>query len=280
MKYQFSILIAAGFVFLAPLTALGEAEVTGFGVKWNVNHCGGSNLPYATLTLASFLNEIDNYGYYTQIVSNKNAQVDDYDWIDEDEGGNDKHDPYGTDFADVIFFIGHGLHNFSTHVSRLSMGDEGGQCEVALGDEVILGDRDANVLLMYSSVCMQYEAWTSGPLASLDGGGSGGELAYANGMHGSPLAGSELIDQISDYVYAAEDSGIGPAWLSTFYDDNSPTEETEDCPVSIVWAESQATADERWYNGGLADFGTTGTHTYSVYYYLSGCEPYFGSQLP
>ena len=106
---------------------------------------------------------------YNQIKTNFNTQVDARDWVDSRarSWGKDYVDPYGTDFADVAMYTGHGgrvcNQNGNKYYSTISMGDNNGDedtyCSVSTND-MSFGNggsgEETKIALLYACQSMHY----------------------------------------------------------------------------------------------------------------------------
>jgi hypothetical protein len=139
-----------------------------------------------------------------------------------------------------------------------------------------LGDVDTNTLVLFASVALQKCAFDNSLFWDLDGGNSGAQLGVVNGFHGSPDGANDEHVSMGDYAYFAKANGVGSDWFDIFFEEDGAE---DDCPVSLVYGSSGAVRDEAWVDGGLADFHSTGSHTGLTYYFIDGCNPYYGPEL-
>lgn len=277
--------IRLGFAIglLLPAVA-GEGHADREGATFGVDDygsgdlCEGIPLDYPTSQESAFYQEISLYAgahAFDVIERNQNGMVDGRDFIDKSLGGQDHLSPRGTDWADVVMFSGHGGKYYCS-ATALKMGDDSNSCEPYLTSEIQLGGVDTGTLVMDASNCLEKCVWDWGGFDTLDQGGSGTELAVANGYHGSPGDDLQGVQEIGDFAYYAKMDGLGDDWVDIMF-----TEGTyDDCAVTIVYADNASEADDAFYYAGLADQHSTGNHDYQKYWYISGCAPKNGATLP
>lgn len=120
---------------------------------------------------------------YSKVKLNQNKAVDGRDWQD---ALKDHVDPYGTDWADVVFYSGHGGRSCSQDWSRIWMGDynSGERCGVYTDDiEFAEGGsgEEANVMILAACQTMHRCVWQGGGYRHIDGGNSGTQFTTYNG---------------------------------------------------------------------------------------------------
>jgi hypothetical protein len=158
------------------------------------------------------------------------------------------------------------------------MGDSDDVCSVGIHTQIRLGDRDANVICMDASVCLNYDAWVVTGFQNLDFNDVGSQLAVANGYHGSPRDDQHGVQEIGDFAYYARVDGLGDDWVDIMYTYRSGSND-DDCAVTVVFAQNVAEANDAYDYSGLTDFHSTGSHLGPYYYSISGCDPSSGAPL-
>lgn len=289
--------------------AVADYEAALFGVG-NSTPCADGSLQYADDAVGSFRDSLTSlFGPdYDQIVENLNTAVDPRDWIDSSvwitgtSYGQDHVDPYGTDFADVVFIYTHGGRTCSpAYQSAIVMGDsypETNQCYITLtrdysttpysGGQIKLGDVDTNALLIFGCGVLQW-CMHKKPLAlqqppsflDLDGGDTGTQLSLVNGFHGIANVGFWMANDLDSYGNDSHENGLGDNWIDHFTDINSGSND-DNCAVSIEFNDGSTTYRGDMYQyGGLFDFLSTGpTHGNETYWRIVGCDPDEGDPLP
>ncbi|MBL4689578.1 MAG: hypothetical protein JKY37_33630 [Nannocystaceae bacterium] len=270
------------YFYLLPADSHAAYESVAHGVitYQGPGTCNSSNLTYATYDAMAWDAAIVSYNSAYQSANAwkwLDAQVDGADFWDAGFFyGADETNHYGTDWADVIFFSGHGGHNGcagSTRWTYLVMGDSnGGACNVVLGstsNKVILGapgaSSDANYLMMHASVALRYPCAASGNIIyEIDGGGSGAELTLINGLHNSPLDELDNSSEVDDYLFYTEFNAVGDCWGDIM---SMRADDVYECSVSSVTSSSASTADNLFFYGGMSDFKDTGSHNQHWYYF-------------
>jgi hypothetical protein len=144
-----------------------DTESVSFGVNQDgiSGYCGGEDLDYQHLNAQAFMAATrDHAGYDAHIVWTGLAT----DWEDFVEGYGDEDWPYGTDWADVVFFGGHGAAHCPGSGARhgiLVPGDAGpsNSCTIRLGGSTTNvkfaaggANSDTNFLMMHSSESLKF----------------------------------------------------------------------------------------------------------------------------
>jgi hypothetical protein len=200
--------------------------------------------------------------------------------------GVDNDDPYGTDFADVIFFSGHsGASCTGTPRVWITPGDNADGCTIyvahatAASRHATFGGAtagsDADAFVTFGCNTTQYCAFTG---AAYDGM-SQGQFNIVNGFHGDVAEVSGYQSDLSSYSNAAEFNDIGEAWLDWMYDPDVGGG-ADNCPSSIVFGANSSETDDFYANAGWFDFHDNGARTTNNFYRLCGCDPIDGPALP
>lgn len=210
----------------------------------------------------------------------QNSNVNGRDWLDVSQSGSDDDVQEGTDWADIVMFSGHGSANDPGNCTytRIVMGNDSETCIPTFTNGIRLGTGDADALVVDATQSLQKCVWDNGEFFKLDDGNSGSALSVFNGYHGSPSDDSHGVQEIGDYAYYAKTSGLGEEWLDAMITWNTAPI-TDDCPMSLVFADNEAKAEDAFYDAGLADTISTGTHDEEHIFYFAGCNPALGDEL-
>lgn len=290
-KWHCAAILAVSFATTPSVRAEYETVAHGVANYGGSGECPGDDVWYVCCGFASYLgqwwNSFDSWGYVDNARST-NKEVSKGDWNDS---SSDHVEPSGTDWADAIFYVGHGNRSCAPstnyYVSYITMGDDGGNpvanCNVALGSSmgtnIVLGNggtgEEANILVAKACHAAQLCVWQAGVLNSLRAPGTT-EFNMFNGHHGLGIVSPNDVSEFDTYLDNAESSGIGWLWVIKMTD--MPPIFTDTCGVSIVWAASPADADDHFFDSGFKDFHNTGSG-FTYYYGLDGCDPEDGEEL-
>jgi hypothetical protein len=233
----------------------------------------------------------DGFASYDEIVENQNTTVDGRDFADSGwfAWGADSDATSGTDWADVIFYSGHGSATCDPavgHYSSIVMGEanQGEVCSPRTADRSGSSNghmhfggptpsRDANAFVTFSCKSAHKCVWENGGYSPVDNG----QFNIWNGFHGTVFEVNGYQDDLEDYAEDAEWNDIGDAWLDHMYRWRKPGE--NNCPVAILWGANDGEMDDFYGNAGWYDFHNTGSHGYSNFYYLNNCNPKNGPKL-
>ncbi len=245
--------------------------------------CSGSSLMYPVSDVQSFELALISEGY-NQFVAQYQNSVNVYDFREASmmTDGHDETDPSGSDFADVIFFSGHGSHtcSASAHYSQIWMGSMGDKmdptCDPQLQQEMRLGDAggDANVMILASCESAQRCVFIAGGYSAIHAGTT--EFNVHNGFHGTSWDNLANDGWYGDYATSAEFEGIGDDWVDWLTD--TPWGDDQ-CATSIVWGASSATVTDIFNHGGFKDFHVSALIGVGAFYYMSPCNPGNGEAL-
>lgn len=205
------------------------------------------------------------------------------DWL---AWGDDESSPTGTDWADVIFYSGHGSRTCSSSAwySSIVMGEAdkcsprtayrsggGTQGHLRFGGDT--PGRDANAYVLFTCQSAHKCVWEEGGYSPMDQG----QFNILNGFHGLVWEASGYQDDLKDYGYHAKWNDMGDAWLDDLY--RYRYANSSNCPVAILWGANEAEMDDFFENAGWFDFHNTGSHTQTGFYYLKNCNPRDGDKL-
>lgn len=230
------------------------------------------------------------FAQYDVVEHWKNSAVDGRDLTDASlfAWGADTSSPGGSDWADVVFYSGHGSRTcdqFTGHWSQIVMGDDnaGETCNprtawasgfdghMRLGGNT--ASRDANAYVTFACQTAHLCVWENGGYSPMDQG----QFNIVNGFHGIVWEASGYQDDLEDFANDAEWNDVGDAWLDRMYRWRKSGE--NNCPVAIVWGANEAEIDDFYDDAGWYDFHNTGAHEISGFYYLDGCNPKEGDKL-
>lgn len=278
------------FFLLGARVAHAEWEGATFGVEdYNgTGLCcyGCDDLEFPKNDAAWVRDGLMNIGF-DQVQLNQDGGVDGRDWMDNHVHaiGDDNIDPYGTDFANVVFYSGHGSCSCGpNYYSEIVMGDDnpGEACLPNTKTHIRLangGDNEeTQVMILAACQSMQYCVWQNGGYSSVDAGGSGDRFTTYDGFHGLSYDYSDLQSQLKSYVEDSENNGIGANWVADLTDLNYFSD--DQCATTMIRGSSSSTRDNQYSNGGFQDPKDTGSHTGSTFYYICGCDPDDGEVLP
>lgn len=220
----------------------------------------------------------------------KNQAVDGRDFTDPDvsASGADSTSPNGTDWADVIFYSGHGSRTcdqFTGHWSSIVMGDrnDGETCSPrtawASGFDGHMrfggatASRDANALVTFACQTAHKCVWENGGYSPMQRE----RFDVLNGFHGIVWEVSGYQGDLEDFANDAEWNDVGDAWIDRMYRWRKSGE--NNCPVAIIWGENEDEVLDFYDNAGWYDFHDTGQHAISLFIYLDGCNPKDGDEL-
>jgi len=224
-----------------------------------------------------------------------NQQVDGRDFTEAAwlTWGADNNATAGTDWADVIFYSGHGGRVCEPLVgwfSSIVMGDDnsppagGEDCSPltawrpgSTNGHIRLGgttpNEDANAYVLFSCQSAHKCVWEAGGYSPMDRG----QFNVMNGFHGIVWEAVGYQDDLEDYAKDAKWNDIGDAWLDQMY--RYRLAGKNNCPVSVLWGEDEDEITDFYENAGWFDFHNTGDHELSGFLYLDGCNPKEGDKL-
>jgi hypothetical protein len=224
---------------------------------------------------------------YNQVQQWTNRDVDGRDWVDPAQfaWGADNNDPQGTDFADVIFYSGHGDYGSAAQESHIFVGDNnaGETCAPRVSDDTpaqrhMAFGLDADAFVTFACNTAQHEVWELGGYNALSQAGS--QFNMLNGFHGVVWEVSGYQTAIQNYAADAIYDGMGDAWIDRMYT-NRPGAE-DNCPVPTNWGANVSETDDYYNNAGWLDLRDTGARSGTLprIHYVCGCDPQTGEALP
>lgn len=276
-------------------TAVAEREVTTFAVskyakQHGADYCCYScdDTPSAPRQAAMFVE--GGFSGYDQISVNNDLWVDGRDFADSSQysWGGDYNDPYGSDFADVIFFSGHGDWRKDSMSSFIVMGDfnSNEDCYPRIADDdpdqrhMEFGNGgaggEADVFVAFACNTAQWEVYNAGGYTALSA--PKGQFNMLNGFHGVLYEVNGINEDVRNYAAAARYDAVGDAWLDYMYDPRTPG--ASNCPMSIAWGANVAEVEDYFHNAGWFDFHNTGARDWVHRFYICGCDPMSGQRMP
>lgn len=269
--------------------ARAEYEGVSFGVELYGGpspQCSASGLNSARNDADAVRDALSTMGY-PQSEYYEDDDVDGYDFIDDAYCWwcSEDVDPTGTDFADVIFFSGHGGRTCASPVwrSAISLGDSTSTtnaCWLSLGNMRLSnngGDAsDANVMMLSSCQSAQKCVWDNHGFDSIVSGST--QFNILNGFHGLSWDNDDNTSWLGSYVTGAETEGLGDDWIDWMTDASFWYTEDQ-CATSMTWGTDSAACDLQEDHGGFMDFKITNPLNVTRYYYLSPCDPEDGEAL-
>jgi hypothetical protein len=300
MKHALSLLLFAG-AGVSALAFVASAKAESEAVTHAVNDYAWTNgTGYCCSTCDDLTNALTdaskfNTGgafatIYDQLTNFQNMGVDGADFTDASQysGGADSVDPYGTDYADVIFFSGHASWSSSGNYAYLVMGDSnpGETCFPRIADDTAVwrhmefgnggSGQEADAFVLFACNSAQYEVWEAGGYNLLSH--SAGQFNLLNGFHGIVWEISGYQTDLQNYAADARYDAIGDAWIDRMYNNDGSS---DNCPMPILWGANAAETDDYYSNAGWLDFHNTGARSGTLprIHYICGCDPVDGEAL-
>jgi len=251
--------------------------------------CAGDALTNANEDDDAFDN---GFSTYDQQEHWSDAAVDGRDFADSVSfgWGDDDVDPYGTDWADVIFFSGHADSSCTSGSERsyLLMGDDVDGCNMNIAHASggsrhatwggTTAGEDAQVLVTFACETTQYCVYTAGAYDALSD--STGQFNLLNGFHGWVAEVSGYQSDLGSYSSDATNNYMGDAWLDWMYDPSVNGSGNDNCPSSIGYGANASERDDFFTYAGWLDFHDNGARTGTGFYKLCSCDPVGGATLP
>lgn len=249
--------------------------------------CSGcDDLPNAIQDGQHFDNAFSGYDN-VEHWSNQGVDGEDFgesDWLD---WGADDVATSGTDWADVIFYSGHGSRTCSQFAgwwSSINMGEatrcsprtayrDGSTTNGHLRFGGTTASRDANAYVLFTCQSAHRCVWENGGYSPMDQG----QFNIVNGFHGLVWEAVGYQDDLHDYAFHAQWNDIGDAWLDDLY--RYRYAGSSNCPVAVLWGANEGEIDDFLDNAGFFDFHDTGSHSISGFFYLEDCNPKDGEKL-
>lgn len=276
---RLAIWAAVALLLGGPNLATADYETVAFGVEEYAGpgECGqGPPLDYTWDMAQSWDLYMETVADYDVATKYANDNVDPEDFIDyyDDEGTS----PTGTDWADVVFFAGHGRATcdaLNDGYTTLMTGDDVGvDCEVRIGgstNEVVFGSggssSDANMMFMHASESLAHCVVEDAVIDDIDDGEAGTQFTLLAGFHNSPDDEGSNPGEIEAFIGNSVTNDVGWSWIYVLA--NRDEDNNAECTSLVITSSSLSNANNLFNNGGLKDLKDTGTH--STYWYYSNC---------
>jgi len=282
-------LVALGVLGAGEALALEEVQLYGIANFGGSGECGSPGQTHSvhTSTAAAFganFTILSAIGLWDQISTINNTSARGSYWTDSTKAtacsctADDLRAGYGTDDADVVYVHTHGGHRTSTdYSSSLLMGTSSYDCSVRTSENMLF-DSDLDIGVIKACQSGDYDVWSHGGYRQ-QFTTTASSMRVWNAFHGDSSCGAHVTAYVGLYSLASNYNGVGENWIDAAYDDD-PGADSDDCPVSIVMGSSSSNRELMFEYGGWKDRKSTGNKTGSTYYYMGGCDPSHGVQLP
>lgn len=264
------------------------SEGVAFGVDNYPSNCAGSGLNYARQCAQAFVDELDDLGF-DQTEVWKDAAVDGRDFMDAKD---DHVEPYGTDWADIALYYGHGFHQCSggTYKSFITMGDNGDGCfpSTVPGNALSMrfgeggSGEELDVLFLFACRGVQLCVFEAG---GYDGLGQYHPTTNADpfrvliGFHGDAYDHSSNKNRIDRYVRASEVIGLGDHWIEEMYR-NNVIGSYDQCPSVAIWDDNANGVLSQHVLSGLLNLRSiSGGPNFPGFISVDDCDPNNGEPL-
>ncbi|RYZ39141.1 MAG: hypothetical protein EOO71_21275 [Myxococcaceae bacterium] len=275
----------AGALLLPAAALANETHVYGIANFGGAGQCDASSHSVHTKTAAEFagyFNSLVSNGLWTDVrtINNSSARTD--LWTDASKGSatnaKDTQSNAGVDDANVLFVHTHGGHNESFLRSWLVMGTNADACEAITDIHMNLGNGKLNIAVVKACQSGDYQVWKQGGYRQAMVTSTSG-FSMWNAFHGDSSCGNFVKRYVKRYVANSRGDGVGENWIDEAYDWDIG-KNNDDCPVSIVFGETEAQRVAMFEAGGWRDRKNTGRKIASTYFYVGGCDPDNGQKLP
>jgi hypothetical protein len=267
-------------------TAFGQSEGQYEAAVFGVNLYGGSgqcgsgaaDLDHTVDDMNEVRNRLAAQGYQVSSTNNANEGTDGRDFLDTTKGGLDHAEPNGTDWADVIFYSGHG-RRVVDQFSAILMGDNEEVCEPNTRDHFRFGSTngDANALILAACQSMQMSVWNNGGYWTAF---AGIDFSMFMGFNGNSFDSTDNTNRYGDYIVAAQNNGIGSEWVDLLTDLDPFISNNDQCATIMIAGNSASQRRDQYNNGGFKDFHQPTTHAGSTYFYWCSCDADVANPLP
>lgn len=231
---------------------------------------------------ASYFTTLMSAGLWTDVhtLNNTSARTD--LWTDASKGtaanAKDTQTNAGVDDADVLYVHTHGGHSETNLNSWLVMGSNADACSAVTDTHMSLGNGKLNIAVIKACQSGDYQVWKQGGYRTALVTTTSGFTMW-NAFHGNSSCGSFVKDYVKRYASQSRSDGVGENWIDEAYDKDAGAN-NDDCPVSIVFGETKAKRVAMYEAGGWRDRKNTGAKVASTIFYVGGCDPSGGQQLP
>ncbi|MCC6811574.1 MAG: hypothetical protein IT381_29355 [Deltaproteobacteria bacterium] len=254
--------------------AAEEVHVYGIAKFGGGGECGSQSQTHSihTTTAAVFR---DAFSDWDSVATNNNKNAKRTYFKGKGSPTADTMDVRGVDDADVIYVHTHGGHSLSGNYTSLSMGSAAEGCSARTSNDMLFNS-DLDIAVIKACQSGDYEVWQQGGYSAMVPHTS--TFTMWNAFHGNSSCGIHVAAYVGLYALTSFDDGVGESWLDFAYWNNWFGD--DDCPVSIVWGDSAAKRHNMYENGGFSDRKNTGAKTGSSIFFIGGCEPEKGVELP
>ncbi|WP_375744170.1 hypothetical protein NR800_04840 [Corallococcus interemptor] len=277
---------AAALAMLLPAAALAnETHVYGIANFGGAGQCDAKSHSVHTKTaaeFASYFNSLVSAGYWSDVrtINNSGARAD--SWTDASKApaadAKDTQANVGVDDANVLFVHTHGGHSEANLRSWLVMGTNVDACSAVTDTHMNLGNGKLNIAVVKACQSGDFQVWKQGGYRQQFTTPSSG-FSMWNAFHGDSSCGNFVKRYVRRYVANSRVDGVGENWIDEAYD-WQVGKNNDDCPVSIVFGQTQAQRVAMFEAGGWNDRKNTGSKSASSYFYVGGCDPDNGQKLP
>jgi hypothetical protein len=277
--------VAAGALLLPTAALANETHVYGIASFGGAGQCNADSHSVHTKTAAAFadyFSSLVSAGLWSDVrtLNNSSARTD--LWTDASKGAaadaKDTQLNAGVDDADVVFVHTHGGHNESALQSWLVMGTNADACSAITDVHMSLGNGKLNIAVVKACQSGDYQVWKQGGYRKALVTSTSG-FSMWNAFHGDSSCGNFVKRYVKRYVANSRGDGVGENWIDEAYDWDIG-KNNDDCPVSIVFGETEAQRLAMFEAGGWRDRKNTGRKVGSTYFYVGGCDPDSGQKLP
>lgn len=281
-------LIAAFGLTLGAIAAQADHETHSYGIAefGSAGECGsGSNHDVHEDTANEFDDAFDalqSSGLWDSSIVRLNGSVRGTYFKDVSKRPTtaaDDQASYGADEADVFFIHTHGSHKASggDYYTNLTMGTSSYDCGVRT-DQDMYWDLDLDIAIVKACQSGDYLVWQNGGYRQeyVD---ANGQMRMWNAFHGNSSCGNHVKRYVGRYAGNVTYDAVGEEWIDQAYDRDLGAN-NDDCPTSIVFGDSSTKRDSMYEYGGWRDRKAMGTRSGSSIYYVSGCDPSAGIELP
>ncbi len=282
-----------------PAAAISEVHAYGISEYGDSPYCGPGFSDHSVHleTLDSFLEtfrDLQDEGDWDQITELHNTQVHGSYFTDDSKEDDCKCSDYqpdcscigaddgtnlGADDADVIFVHTHGYSNRGSDTpSRTGIvaGNINTDCTPTT-EHNMQWNGDLDIAVIKACQAGSYEVATAGGFWHMVDSDS--QFRMWNSFHGNSSCGNHVKRYVKRYAEDSIYNGVGENWLDEAYDWDWGSN-NDDCPTSIVFGYNLHQCTLMYENGGWKDRKDTGSRVECWIWYVGGCDPAGGMELP
>jgi len=186
----------------------------------------------------------------------------------------------GTDWADIVWFRGHGGYTCSStngYYSTFAMDNDTNTCSISTKNHIRWHyGGEINVFVSYACHSGQLCVWSHDGY-HLPNPNVNSYFAVWNAFHGVGTATTSDGTYYYDYIRSARAEGIGDDFLDMFTKIKSGSD-NDICPVSIIFGIDQDKQEHIYTWGGFMDQDDPDSTANSAYFHLA-CDPAGGNAL-